>query len=88
VLWARIESSLDIAPPKELEHETRPVLAKFPRTLFVHRCNFDKSYESICTKCYVTVAKADLEADLRRFEDAHICSAVDLGSILHPEDKK
>lgn len=63
-------------------------MAKSPRTPFVHKLNFDRSYDSVCTNCCVTVAKAEIETDLRKLEDAHICSPFALGGLLHPEDEK
>jgi len=84
----KIESSLDTSLPNDLGRETRPLLAKPRRTLFVHRRNLDSSYDSICTRCYVTVAKADIETDLLKPEDAHICSGFELGGILRPNDQK
>jgi hypothetical protein len=40
---------------------------------FPHRRTFEGCFESICRSCYVRVAKAHSEAELRPFERAHVC---------------
>jgi hypothetical protein len=40
---------------------------------FAHRHNSDGSYDSICTKCYATVASAGKEEALSSPESAHVC---------------
>ena len=40
---------------------------------FARRQNNDHSIDSICTKCYETVASADNVKDLKVFEEAHLC---------------
>lgn len=42
-------------------------------TSYAHRHNSDGSYDSICTKCYSTVATAESEGSLASSESAHIC---------------
>ena len=42
-------------------------------TNFAHRHNSDGSYDSICTKCYATVASAGKEEALSSSESAHVC---------------
>ena len=42
-------------------------------TSFAHRRNFDGSYDSICTKCFATVAMAEKEEELSPAESAHLC---------------
>jgi hypothetical protein len=40
---------------------------------FQHRQNADKSYDSICLKCFLTAAKAGCEEDLEKLEPEHRC---------------
>jgi hypothetical protein len=40
---------------------------------FPHRLNQNGTFDSICPKCFVTVANAIHEADLARFERCHVC---------------
>ncbi|HEV2133743.1 MAG TPA: hypothetical protein VGR47_05720 [Terracidiphilus sp.] len=40
---------------------------------FVRRANTSGTTDSICTRCYATVASAMWEIDLDRAERAHIC---------------
>lgn len=42
---------------------------------FVRRCNQDGTTDSICTKCFVTVATATWEADLASAEQRHKCDS-------------
>jgi hypothetical protein len=44
-----------------------------PSSSFPHRHNFDGSYDSICTKCYATVARAEKEESLSSSESTHVC---------------
>ena len=41
---------------------------------FVHRCNSDGSYDSICTICLMTVASVESEWQLAGLESAHTCN--------------
>jgi hypothetical protein len=43
---------------------------------FPHRHNADKSYDSICPHCFLTVATTPKEADLRAVESRHVCDPV------------
>jgi hypothetical protein len=40
---------------------------------FCHRLKDDGTFDSICMKCFATVANADLEGALLRSEYAHVC---------------
>lgn len=40
---------------------------------FLHRCNPDGRWQSICPECYKTVAESSEEADLMRAEGTHVC---------------
>jgi hypothetical protein len=42
---------------------------------FVHRPNPDGTTDSVCRKCFVTVASAVWEADLDPVEQLHVCDA-------------
>jgi len=43
-----------------------------PQT-FPHRHNSDGTHDSICNRCFATVAKATIETDLVQFEASHVC---------------
>jgi hypothetical protein len=40
---------------------------------YFYRCNADKTIDSICGYCFLTVATAYTESELRRLESAHHC---------------
>ena len=40
---------------------------------FSHRYNPDGTWQSICPECYKTVAESREEADLKQYEDTHVC---------------
>lgn len=40
---------------------------------FAHRKNSDASIDSICTKCFQTVATEDNESKLTAYEEHHLC---------------
>jgi hypothetical protein len=42
-------------------------------TEYPHRLNAEGSYDSICRRCFRTVARAETEAELRAYEAKHIC---------------
>jgi hypothetical protein len=44
-----------------------------PQFGFVHHTNGDGTIDSICTRCFVTVATESGDAALQREERAHIC---------------
>jgi len=48
------------------------------RPSFPHRYNSDGSYDSICTVCLATIATAQNEWELARYESAHVCEPLDL----------
>jgi hypothetical protein len=46
----------------------------FPRKpKFVHRANRDKTFDSICWDCFITVATEESEPDLEKAERNHVC---------------
>jgi hypothetical protein len=40
---------------------------------FPHRRNADGTYDSICNRCFATVASGAVETDLIQFEVRHVC---------------
>jgi len=44
-----------------------------PALKFPHRHNRDGSYDSICSRCFVTVATSYNEAELLAHEQKHVC---------------
>ena len=47
--------------------------AKLPK--FIHRHNkIEKTFDSTCTQCQITIGKSTLEAQLNVFERTHSCA--------------
>jgi hypothetical protein len=46
-----------------------PAEIKYP-----HRQNRDRTWDSICTRCFRTVATCRTEGELANFEKAHVCN--------------
>ena len=44
-------------------------------TLYPHRRNDDGSFDSICPKCFLTVARSAAEETLAGNESAHVCAS-------------
>ena len=44
-------------------------------TLYPHRQNEDGTFDSICRKCFLTVARSSAEIGLKRDEAAHVCGS-------------
>jgi hypothetical protein len=44
-----------------------------PRPAFPHRHNRDGSYDSICVKCFATIATERIEEMLAESEQKHVC---------------
>jgi hypothetical protein len=42
-------------------------------TTFPHRTNWDRTVDSVCPRCYVTIGTAHQETDLEQMEADHIC---------------
>jgi hypothetical protein len=40
---------------------------------FPHRRNKDGSYDSICPKCFATIARATTDRELLAFDQKHVC---------------
>ena len=48
---------------------------------FQHRHNRNGSYDSICCTCYLTVACASRESELRLYEHGHTCDPIQLCEV-------
>ena len=53
--------------------------------VFAHRRNQDGSFDSICPRCFRTIANSQAEDNLAQTESRHTCDPVDL---INPEIKK
>ncbi len=53
------------------QKSNRPASTPFPD--YVHRHNWDRSFDSICTRCAATVATSMYENELAEIEKAHVC---------------
>ena len=49
---------------------------------FGHRLNRDGSFDSICPRCYRTVANRDTERELARDELKHVCDDWHLDAVV------
>jgi hypothetical protein len=49
------------------------MLADLPRVPFHHGTNEDGTFDSICMRCYRTVASGAQNSQLAEFERDHIC---------------
>jgi hypothetical protein len=45
------------------------------QTLYPHRQNEDGTFDSICPKCFQTIAKSPAENGLTEAETAHVCGS-------------
>ena len=45
---------------------------------FHHRLNADGTVDSICLRCFLTAARADIGSDLQELEAAHQCDSKEL----------
>lgn len=59
-----------------------------PPPAFVHRQNKDGTIDSICRRCFRTVATALTEEELRPGEEAHRCIPLTASPLRshHPQD--
>lgn len=60
---------------------TRIDLSELQKQPFIHRLNKDGSVDSICTRCFVTVATVhgiSTEPELERNEQQHDCQVLPL----------
>ena len=49
-----------------------------PTVSFPHRRNASGFFDSICTRCHITVASARNEEDLALYEHDHVCNPIRL----------
>jgi hypothetical protein len=54
---------------------------------FPHRLNEDGTFDSICPKCFDTVATAESESGLEKGELSHICDPSRLAALQTIEKK-
>jgi hypothetical protein len=45
---------------------------------FPHRHNRDGVIDSICSRCFVTIASAEVESELAQYERSHVCDPIRL----------
>jgi hypothetical protein len=48
---------------------------------YPRRRHADGTYDSICPRCFVTIARHMTRAELERKEQHHICSEIDLSMV-------
>src|ERR1700677_4932872 len=51
---------------------------------FPPRHNRDGTIDSICTRCFETIATTTDESDLQKPEESHICTRLHLSQISYP----
>ena len=56
--------------------------------LFAHRNNPDGTCDTICSRCFQTIATVRDEAELPRIESQHVCDPTSLGKIRAIEFSK
>jgi hypothetical protein len=81
------------APNHGREHESRPSVGEpkhrtNSRVIFPHKRRPDGIYESICTRCFITVGSRIIEDDLVESENAHVCLGLNLSELLRPKVQK
>jgi hypothetical protein len=55
-------------------------MANDPRMFYPHRQNPDGSIDSICLRCFATVATAMDVSELHSYDKAHVCEAASLAN--------
>ena len=60
-------------------------MAARARPDFSHRHNPNGTANSICLRCFRTIATKSNEGELDAAEAAHKCGGFDLGNLLRPE---
>jgi hypothetical protein len=61
----------------------RHTMFQSSRPDFPHRRKPNGTFDSLCTRCFRTVANADTEAELRAAESAHDCKGFNMGEVMH-----
>lgn len=54
--------------------------------MFIHSYRLDGHVTSICRKCHAMIANEANEIDLCKSEKAHVCTGLNIGNLLHPEN--
>ena len=57
----------------EASRKEAAYMTEFRPTFYPHRFNGDGSYDSICPRCFTSVAKVRVIAELAEYERNHIC---------------
>jgi hypothetical protein len=65
------------------EAKKRHTMSPLSRPDFPHRRKPNGTFDSICTQCFLTIATADTEAELKAAERAHHCKGFNMGEIMH-----
>jgi hypothetical protein len=68
--------------------ERRAGMAHTANLAFSHRRNDNDTIDSICLKCFRTIATKGTKAELADSEADHECGGFDLAFKLYPEDQK
>ena len=55
---------------------------------FVHRVNPDSTIDSICSRCYETIASSNSETDLIKDEETHICHPLTLRQSQYTDSQR
>ena len=61
---------------------------KAPPAAFLRAYRSDGTIYSICRRCQLTIASKPNEVDLRKPEDAHVCSSLSFRAFFSPEELK
>ena len=61
---------------------------KTPPMAFLHAFRSDGTISSICRRCQLTIASKPNEVELRKPEDAHVCSGLSFRTFFSPEESK
>lgn len=77
VIFCPVDDILAYAFREETSrHSEASVMDRSSFPPFPHRHNKDGSWDSICMKCYLTIATAPNEAELGKFESHHACKGL------------
>jgi hypothetical protein len=67
----------------------RQIVKQMPAIFYPHRKNNDGTYDSICTRCFATVARTYTEVALEEHDRRHVCTEAMLSqrSTLTPQHR-
>ena len=82
-LWIWMPMKMSGSPASERFEGRRDNMAHATRAAFPHRRNPNGHFDSICTQCFLTIATAATEAELKAGESAHDCRGFNLREIMH-----